>query len=303
MPGVPHIHFPSYTKPEVLKIISHDAPPAYSRSTPLDDIEDELKLQEDMKDIWIRFCSAVWDTLSKHSGRDFVSLRNACKRLWPSFIAPLEDGLFTNKDFSRLLVSRRSLFQDEQVLVPSITSNAVSRSSHSIAPRSFANNSKSRANPQTGNIATQLPLFSRVLLIAAYLASYTPTRNDSILFMKSSLKSRRKKGGGTARPRPRASKHRKIPTKLLGPQSFVLERMLAIFHALRIDAGIASSKASTADIPMAVATLLSLRLIIKTSAITDSLDPGTKWKVNVGWDVVRVVARSVGIEVEDFIIE
>jgi origin recognition complex subunit 5 len=294
-PGVPHIHFPAYPKPEALKIISLYAPSSHSRHTPLSESGAEPK-REEMKDIWTRFCSAVWDTLSKHSGRDIISFRATCTRLYPSFIAPLEDGLFTTKDFSRLLVSRRSLFQDEHVLVPSIIPSS------SRAPPPIPG-PKSKANHLAAGIATQLPIFSRLLLIAAYLASYTPARNDALLFMKASLKARRKKGGGTAKSRPRASKHRKISTKLLGPQSFVLERMLAIFHAVRIDAGVAGAQAGTADIPMAIATLASLRLVIRTSAVADALDASTKWKVNVGWEVVRGVARSVGVEVEDFVIE
>lgn len=249
-----------------------------------------------MKGIWTRFCSAVWDTLSKHSGRDIISFRTTCTCLWPSFIAPLEDGLFTTKDFSRLLVSRRSLFQDERVLIPSITPN-LSRPSQLIA------DPKSKASHLAGGIATQLPLFSRLLLIAAYLASHTPARNDALLFMKASLKARRKKGGGTVKGRHRASKHRKISAKLLGPQSFVLERMLAIFHAVRVDAGLAGAASGTADIPMEIATLASLRLVNRTNATTDPLDASTKWKVNVGWEVVRGIARSVGVEIEDFIIE
>jgi origin recognition complex subunit 5 len=54
--------------------------------------------------------------------------------------------------------------------------------------------------------------------------------------MRTSLQKRRKKGGGTALSRTTkasASKSRKISRKLLGPQAFVLERMLAIFHAIR----------------------------------------------------------------------
>jgi origin recognition complex subunit 5 len=253
-----------------------------------------------MNDIWTRFCSAVWDTLSKHSGRDIISFRSTCTRLWPSFIAPLNDGLFTTKDFSRLLVSRRSLFQDERVLIPSITPN-LSSTSQPLPSSTSTSDPKGKAN----GIATQLPLFSRLLLIAAYLASYTPVRNDSLLFMKASLKTRRKKGGGTAKSRPRIFKHRKISAKLLGPQAFVLERMLAIFHAVRIDAGLANGSTGTADIPMAIATLASLRLVVRTSASVgaDVLDAGAKWKVNIGWEVVRGVARSVGVEVEDFVIE
>jgi len=42
---------------------------------------------------------------------------------------------------------------------------------------------------------------------------------------------------------------------------------------------------------------------VKTSPVADALDGLTKWKVNVGWDVVRVLARSVGVEVEDYVVD
>jgi len=33
------------------------------------------------------------------------------------------------------------------------------------------------------------------------------------------------------------------------------------------------------------------------------LDGGSKWKVAVGWEVIRTVARSVGVEAEDYLAE
>jgi origin recognition complex subunit 5 len=35
----------------------------------------------------------------------------------------------------------------------------------------------------------------------------------------------------------------------------------------------------------------------------DALEAGTKWRVAVGWEVVRGVARSVGVEAEDYLAE
>lgn len=56
-----------------------------------------------------------------------------------------------------------------------------------------------------------------------------------------------------------------------------------------------------ADVQMAMKTLESLRLVGKTSGNADELEGGTKWRVCVGWDVVRDIARGVGVEVEDFV--
>jgi len=164
-------------------------------------------------------------------------------------------------------------------------------------------------------VGAQLPYFSRLLLVAAYLASFNPPKTDQLFFMKSAAAKRRKKGGGTAltKSRPGVAKHRKISRKLLGPQAFVLERMIAIFHAIRDDAddkgkyqGRANCVpvAGAADIQMAIATLASLRLLVRMGAANAAdIDAGVKYKVAVGWEVVRGIARSVGLEVEDYLVD
>lgn len=54
-----------------------------------------------------------------------------------------------------------------------------------------------------------------------------------------------------------------------------------------------------------VATLVGLRLVVKTGGAGggDVLEGGGKWRVNVGWEFVRGVARAVGFDVESHIVE
>lgn len=114
--------------------------------------------------------------------------------------------------------------------------------------------------------------------------------------MRLSEKKRRKKGGGTAMGR--ASKHRKIQRKLLGPQAFVLERMLAIFQAI-----LPRQIVPTADVMTQVATLASLRLLLRTSGTADPLEAQTKWRVNVRWEYIQHMARSVRFDIEGYLAE
>ncbi|KAK0127924.1 hypothetical protein ONS96_007422 [Cadophora gregata f. sp. sojae] len=299
IPGVPHISFPAYTKPELLQILSFTTP------TP--------ELPKETKETWSRYCSAVWDSLSKHSGRDVISFRSVCLRLWPRFIKPILDGSLNPSPFSRLLLANRSLFQSDSALLHNLVSDTNTASGQ--ATSNALTSSTTAKNKYTG-IGAQLPYFSRLLLVAAYLASFNPPKTDTTFFMKASASKRRKKGGGTAltKGRPGVTKHRKIARKLLGPQAFVLERMLAIFHAIREDAdGGARGRGKTkgkrvegaADVQMAVATLASLRLLVRmgSAGSVDVLDAGTKYRVAVGWEVVRGIARSVGVEVEDYLAE
>lgn len=295
-PGAPQIHFPAYSKNELLQILSSVEPqpelPGGAKET---------------KDIWNRFCTAVWDSLSKHAGRDIVSFRSLCLRLWPKFVAPVLDGSLAATPFSRLFTANRSLFQNDSALVPSIVPGTSGKSMIAV------NSTQAQTNGKYPGIGTQLPYYSRLLLVAAYLASFNPPRTDQLFFMKSAAAKRRKKGGGTAltKGRPGVTKHRKISRKLLGPQAFILERMLAIFHAIKEDAdgrgrlGTGRVTSGAADIQMAIATLASLRLLVKVGAVNaaDTLDGGSKYRVTIGWEVVRSIARSVGVEAEDYLAE
>lgn len=85
--------------------------------------------------------------------------------------------------------------------------------------------------------------------------------------------------------------------------------MLAIFLAIEEDADSKKVKRrgnaslnGNADVLMAVATLASLRLLVRMGGPNqDVLDAGTRYRVAIGWEVVRGLARSVGVEIEDYL--
>ncbi len=52
-----------------------------------------------------------------------------------------------------------------------------------------------------------------------------------------------------------------------------------------------------------VATLASLRLLVRTSAAADGLEALGKWRVNVGWDYVRNLARGLRFDLESYVAE
>ncbi|PQE03165.1 hypothetical protein CJF30_00005648 [Rutstroemia sp. NJR-2017a BBW] len=293
LPGMPHINFPAYNKTELVKILSRTCKP-------------HPRLPEGPEEtaaIWQRFLPTVYDSLSKHSGRDLLSFRTVCLQIWPTFIQPLLNGTYTSHQFSRLLIANRTLLQNDTPLTPSILSPTTT------------NPTPTPAAPN--KITTHLPYHTRLLLLACYLASHNPPRTDQHHFLRHTTSKRKKRGGGTAltatSSRPGVSKSRKISRKLLGPQAFQLERMLAIYHVVLEDAdgrGAWNKKkkgygGGEADIQMAIATLASLRLVVKMGSANagDVLEGASKWRVAVGWEVVRGIARSVGVEAEDYLAE
>lgn len=116
LPGVPHIHFPNYSREESIKIISQDPPEIFLN--PVDDTYDygDEEAAEDRAWLWSRYCAVVWDSIAKGAARDLRSFTLICHKLWRPFVQPIVDGTFGTRDFSRLLVSRRSIFQGEDSL-------------------------------------------------------------------------------------------------------------------------------------------------------------------------------------------
>ncbi|KAK1986033.1 origin recognition complex subunit Orc5 [Colletotrichum cereale] len=306
----PQIQFPNYTKQEFVKILSVN-PPAPTPTT----------TQDDTNFLWTRFCGAVCDALTTSASRTLPSCRHSCEALWPRFTAPILARTHGPREFSKLLIASRMHFQDESLLNPSIVSvklgavssaPAVNGPGPGLGPAPVGTPSK-HAQQQvmstaTADLTTLLPTTTRLLLLAAYLASHNAAKHDLVLFSTYHHGRRKRRGGGFVAPkRGRPSKHKKISRKLLGAHAFVLERMLAIFAAMRsewaADSGFATGSVVDGDVGMAISTLASLRLLMKVGTAGDPTDRGGKWRINVGWDVIRGVGRSLGIEVEEWLVD
>ncbi|KAK3371418.1 origin recognition complex subunit 5 C-terminus-domain-containing protein [Lasiosphaeria ovina] len=311
----PHIHFPNYTKPEFVAIVTAGGPPPGAPALP-------NTTPEEAADLWARFAAAVHDALARAATRTLPAFRHACDALWPRFTAPVVAGTRGAREFSKLLIAARAHFQDESLLDPGIIVAARPPSAAPAPPTAIPGGSNSitpqaSSKPHTSDLAALLPTTARLLLLAAYLASHNATRHDLVLFSTHHHGRRRRRGGlsvGVGRGAgPGRSKHRKIARKLLGAHAFVLERMLAIFAAVRgeWDGRYVSREGGglvdgmDTDIGMAMATLASLRLLVRVGggAGGDAMDRGGKWRVNVGWEMVRALGRSMGVEVEEWLIE
>ena len=272
-----------------------------------------LETEEDNPWLWTRFSAAVWDSLGKTAARDVVTFRSVCIKLWEPFVAHVRDGSYGTRDFSRLMVRTRSLFQREDVLVGGLLAAPTNASAAVITNTDpFALAPKKRPAAQ----AMELPYYTRYLLLAAYLASHNPPRTDQTFFSKASEKKKKRKkksgapatpggGGGAGRPQ----KHRKLSRRLLGPQPFGLERWLAIFHAIVPD----GAPGGSGDILTLVASLGALRMVVKSGGGSaagaggqgggDIGGEGGRWRINVGWEFILGVAKTVRFDVEEFLVE
>ncbi|KAI3320604.1 origin recognition complex subunit Orc5 [Xylariaceae sp. AK1471] len=312
----PHVHFPPYTKVQYITILSRTPPPSLPNTT-----------QQETTELWARFTAAVHDSLTRPAARTLPRLKQSCASLWPRFTAPVAAGTHKAREFSKLLIAARAYFQDEGVLEPGIQ-YVRSPPLTGLSTGSGAGAKKgSEKKSSSTDLSTLLPPTARHLLIAAYLASHNAPRHDNALFSTwHTGAKKRRRGGITMSSTPNAGtgrgrkpKHRRIARKLLGPGVFVLERMIAIYVATKQEwvGGVDDAKSSAGgvdgDVGMAIATLASLRLLVRVGGGAAGaavgagggadLDRGGKWRVNVGWEVIRGVGRSMGVEVEEWLVE
>ncbi|KAF2454546.1 origin recognition complex subunit 5 C-terminus-domain-containing protein [Lineolata rhizophorae] len=303
--AVPHIHFPPYTRAQCIHILSR-YPRAIFPELPEDD--EDYTAEEAAQDnewLWPRYLGLIWDALARGAARDLSEFEAVAERLWARFVQPIVDGELGTRDFSRLVIRARPLMQGEVGLSDGWVS----------AGAGSGTTSKSTAAQITGkgvedaNSPHDLPYFTKVLLCAAYLASYNPARQDPIYFMKTADKKKRQRKA-SATTLAKASKHKKIPRQLLPPSPFQLDRLLAILRAL-----LPHSVPQTADLLTTLATLVSLRLLLRsgaaastsasasagTTAAGDVLDGAGKWRVNFGWEYANALGRSVGLELAEWL--
>ena len=218
----------------------------------------------------------MWESLAKSTSRNILQFKAITDKMWDEFVEPIRSGEYGTRNFSQLYVRQKNMFRMEHHILDEVV------------PRT-----QTPASTDPTKLSHDLPYYSKFLLIASYLASYNPARQDLQFFMKPADRKRRRRGGPGNN-----SQVRKIPRRLLGPQPFLLERVFAIFHALVPDA-----VPSSVDLQTQIATLTSLRQLVRASMSEDPLEPATKWRVNVGWEYIHRLARSVKFQVEEYLAE
>lgn len=134
----------------------------------------------------------------------------------------------------------------------------------------------------------ELPYYAKYLLIAAYLASYNPPKEDKRLFMKYHGKQRKR----LQQVKAKAKITEKLNTQL-GPKVFTLDRLLAIFYAI-----LEEKIGLTSNLLAQIATLVELKLIAGSKEI--DLDVA-KYKCIVGYDFISAVAQTVGFNIRKYL--
>ncbi|XP_056645730.1 origin recognition complex subunit 5 [Diorhabda sublineata] len=264
------IHFPQYNKNELLEILSLDAEQikkivSKHFNKPLEfDINFYKNYLNLFLSVFYRVCRDV-------SELRYMSRINFIKYCEPVIYNQhsLQDSMALWRNIAPILKqSLEALYLRVDTLRP-------------------ANSVKEKPMP-----TLELPFYAKYLLIAAYLASYNPAKDDKKLFMKHHGKQKKK----LKDIRAKSKVSERLNTQL-GPKPFVFDRLLAIFYSILEEKD--NKMGFNNNLLVQISSLIELRLL---SSVSDScvLD-GQKYKCNVNYQFIETVSRSVGFEIKKYL--
>ena len=329
----PHLYFPIYTKEQILHIVDIRYPLTLKDPSGPSPVQPQDRASDDHF-VFTRFLSALWDSLGSSTAATLPAFLRLVRALYPTFVSPIASGQVGPRDFTRLLVRQRGLFQSEAILLPSIhlgPTALVDDEDDEVSDGEDEHYEQDSSAALTIQSELSLAPTALLLLTAAYLASHTPPRRDITHFSGTSDPGRRRRRGG----RPVRTQKRKLSgsadmksnaSLVSGPVSSTLERLFAIFHALvrnledddanrsglMAEAGAVAS-VGRADVQSQFAQLAALRLVnraghtavaVAHASGLDGIAMG-KWRINaaVDYNMIRGAGRKVGVEVEDYVDE
>ncbi|KAF7693772.1 origin recognition complex subunit 5 [Silurus meridionalis] len=251
------LHFPDYTKAELLHILSRDTHPSY---TP------ELYMS------YINILLGVFYSVC----RDLRELRHLAALNFSKFCEPLEKGEARESDTHKLW---KNIEPHLKKAMQSVYLREVS--SAQWEQQQTDEKEATALRGLSAHAHVELPYYSKFLLIAAYLASYNPARTDRRFFLKHH---------GKIKKTNFLKKHEKTSNHLLGPKPFALDRLLAIFYSV-----VDSRVAPTASVFSQISSLVTLQLLTQVGH-DDQLD-SPKYKCAVSLDFILAISRTVSFDI------
>ncbi|EFJ26106.1 hypothetical protein SELMODRAFT_413184 [Selaginella moellendorffii] len=158
----------------------------------------------------------------------------------------------------------------------------------------------------------QLPLCSKYLLLAAYIASTNPATLDAALFDAGNASGSRKRRRRSSLSATEKKENKEMERQLKGPGSFSLERLLAIFSCIATGPGLKLGISAhdnkldedagmevTSDVLMQLSTLVGVGLI--SQGLTDPLEGSPKFRCNVEEEAIHMIARSTSFPLAKYL--
>ncbi|KAG0364085.1 Origin recognition complex subunit 5 [Gamsiella multidivaricata] len=272
----------------------------------------------------MRFLELVYDVFQRNC-KDLNEIRHLVALLFPLYVKPVKEGRIQKHEGLKLHRHIQAYFVEamDKLYLREISSTEWSDRALVPAPGSL-HSKHDRSGALGGGIGDtsvirsvigstgseralmsavdvqntfDLPYFTKFILIASFLASYNPPRLDMRYFAKVSNQG----GKMTKRAKVSASKRHghdqmgsKLRQQLLGPKTFPIERMLAIFYSI-LDEEVEEN----VNVHTQIASLVSLRLLQRVTPM-DKLD-SIKCKCNVSYDMIKALAKSTKFDIDKYL--
>ena len=307
----PHVYFRTYNEDEIIRILQEKRT-----------CEFNWEVDGDPKDFYNQYVKAIVDLYCQYTGSDISLLISVIQRLWEPFIEPVKDGRFKVTEFVKVFKENIDLFTNE---------DAVSNSK--VIEFKTLQMEQELTNSDGGHVH-DLPLHSKFILLASYLASYCPPRDDIQKYSKIKVAKYKKRQTKSSKVDKHGGGHLRkgdIDTRMLTANFTDLERILAILSViyrnyasslnksdkddlLYMDEEIIDNEEKRAvekskftlsrniDLTTQIATLFSLGLLSKTTA-SDILAAKVRWRCNIDWHTAEGLAKSLNFPIEEFLIE
>ncbi|CUM68523.1 uncharacterized protein PRCAT00006249001 [Priceomyces carsonii] len=304
--SVPHIFFRPYSQEEVTQILQAEKLGFFN--------VEKLDNSIEARNFWYKYAKLIVDLFFPYTGSHLTLLKDISLKLWERFIEPVVSGKYQLGDFVRLYRENSSLFTDENVL-------------NNTSIKNFDTLQEEESTSTTS--MSDIPIHSKFILIASYLASFNEPKNDLHHFSRLKTKKPKKRKVSSSPSKGKNSKI-DIDNRLLSPNYFDLERLLAILSVIyrneslslnQIDKnvtlydgfdekGISNQEQEFAefrlskniDINSQVATLVSLGLLSRTSA-SDILNAKVRWKCNLNWATVESIANDIKFPLLNYLLD
>ncbi|ELT87755.1 hypothetical protein CAPTEDRAFT_162477 [Capitella teleta] len=257
------IHFPEYSKDELLEIMLS--------SSALDG-----EYSSELKESYCNLVISVFHTAC----RNLRELQHMAQLNFPKYVEPIVTGEVQEDDVRKLW---RNVEPHLKRALQTVYLHEISSSQWE---RMQAEKSEEKAPPSalSSRVSMELPYYSKFLLIAAYLASYNPSKSDRRFFSKNAGRINKRTVMNVDKKSERTS------SQMLGPKSFGLDRLMAIFYSI-----VEEKVAPSAYIFSQMTSLVNLGLMTRIS-VSDSLE-SPKFKCLVSLDMIRAVAKNVSFDV------
>ncbi|XP_051154169.1 origin recognition complex subunit 5 [Leptopilina boulardi] len=250
-------YFPPYTQQETARILLFYKPKGCDETF----YKNYLNL---FLSVFYRFC------------RDLNELRYMASINFEKYIEPITDGKCTSDDNKSLWLNVVNVFKKNlEVIYLRVSSD------------DFVQNEQ--LSNEIGSITKlaqsfELPIYAKYILIASFLASYNPVKEDKYLFMKGTKKRRK---------RAHVSMKKQVLNTQTGPKTFPFQRMLSIFCCI-VEEDVDINTKVISQVP----TMCELGLL---TPVGDSNIDEPKFKCCVSYDFAMVISKIINFPLKNYL--